>query len=134
MQQDELNLFGLAEQQRATELQNQTNALGLRDAFNQQQLQNATAAGINTANQQQSRLSLDANIQQQNYQNQLAAFQSQRPSLGSQLLGAATQLGVGWATGGFKLPSLGSTSLGGGVTTTGPMSAARSNELGIKWN
>jgi hypothetical protein len=134
VQQDELNLFGLAEQQRATELQNQTNALGLRDAFNQQQLQNATAAGINTANQQQSRLSLDANIQQQNYQNQLAAFQSQRPSLGSQLLGAATQLGVGWATGGFKLPSLGSTSLGGGVTTTGPMSAARSNELGIKWN
>ncbi len=103
VQQDELNLFGLAEQQRATELQNQTNALSLRNNFNQQQLQNASAAGAQTAARQDARLSLDSQIQQQNYQNQLTAFQSQRPSLGSQLLGVAAQAGMAYLTGGMSL-------------------------------
>ena len=61
-------------------------------------------AGQNTANQQSNRLSLDSQIQQQNYANQLTAFNSQRPSLGSQLLSTAAQLGGAYLTGGYSLP------------------------------
>ncbi len=118
VQQDELNLFGLAEQTRAEDLQRQQNNLALRRDVNQQNLQNIGSAGQATANQQQSRLGLDSNIQQQNYQNQITAFQSQRPSLGSQLLGAATQLGAAYLTGGGSLAlSLGSKAAGAAMST-----------------
>lgn len=103
VQQDELNLFGLAEQQRTGDLERAQNALALRSDINTGELSRLGQAGAQTAANQQSRLSLDNQIQQQNYQNQLQAFQSQRPSLGSQLLNAGVQLGAAYLTGGGSL-------------------------------
>jgi hypothetical protein len=106
VQQDELNLFGLAEQTRAEDLQRQGSNLALRTNVNQQNLQNLSNAGAQTSATQQSSLSLDNQIQQQNYQNQLAAFQSQRPSLANQLVGAATQLGTSFFLGGGSISDI----------------------------
>jgi hypothetical protein len=127
VQQDELNLFGLAEQTRAEDLQRQGSNLALRSNLNQQNLNNLTQAGQATANTQQARLSLDSEIQQENYNNQLAAFKSQRPSLASQLAGAAVQLGTAYFTGGGSLAGmLGSKAAGAatGGSASGFMSSA----------
>ena len=102
-QADEVNLFGLAEQQRAAELGRLGGALELRTNLNQQNLNNLTNAGINTANTQSNRLTLDNQIQQTNYQNQLTAFQNQRPSAFSSLLSTAAGLGAAYLTGGGSL-------------------------------
>ena len=102
-QADEVNLFGLAEQQRAAELGRLGGALELRSGINQQNLQNLSAAGQNTANMQGNRLQIDSAIQQQNYNNQLQAFQSQRPSAFSSLLSTAAGLGAAYLTGGGSL-------------------------------
>jgi hypothetical protein len=109
VQADEVNLFGLAEQQRTADLQRATSGLALRSDVNQTNLQNLSAAGQATAGRQESRLSLDSQMQQQQYQNQITAFQNQRPSLASQLAGVAVQAGMAYATGGMSLGgSLGS--------------------------
>lgn len=107
VQQDELNLFGLAEQQRAADLERQKSSLALRSDINTGELARLGSAGAQTAATQGTRLGQDANIAQQNYNNQLAAFNAQRPSLGSQLLSTATQLGAAYFTGGGTLAGLG---------------------------
>ena len=107
VQQDELNLFGLAEQQRASDIERQKSSLALRSDINTGELARLGSAGAQTVATQGSRLGLDANIAQQNYANQLAAFNAQRPSLGSTLLSSATQLGTAYFTGGGTLAGLG---------------------------
>lgn len=113
VQADEVGLFGLAEQQRAADLERARGGLALRSDLNQQNLNNLATAGQNTASRQESRLALDNQIQQTNYQNQLTAFQAQRPSLGSQLLSAGAQLGTAYLSGGLSLGAqLGSRAVG----------------------
>jgi hypothetical protein len=126
VQQDELNLFGLAEQQRAADLERQKSALALRSDINTGELARLGSAGQATASRQESRLGTDANIQQQNYNNQLEAFKSQRPSLGSTLLSTAAGLGTAYFTGGGTLAGLGL-----GKAATGADTAAAAGDSGI---
>ena len=121
-QADEVNLFGLAEQQRTAELGRLGGALELRTNLNQQNLNNLTNAGINTANTQSNRLTLDNQIQQTNYQNQLTAFQNQRPSAFSSLLSTGAGLGMAYLSGGGSLAGL----FGSKAATDGVEAAFRS--------
>lgn len=131
-QQDEINLFGLAEDQRNAELNRLGNALQLRQDTNQQNLNNLSAAGQNTAARQESRLTLDNSLQQTNYQNQLNAFQAQRPSMFQNLLNTGVTLGSAYLTGGGSLGGLLGGKAASAATGTATQGILPSSSLRLK--
>lgn len=102
-QQDELSLFGLAEDLRAQQINRDVGNLQLRLGTQGDENIRLTNAGINTANTQANRLSLDSQIQQTNYQNQLNAFNAKKPSAFQSLLNTGVALGTAYLTGGGSL-------------------------------
>ena len=103
VQKDELGLFTLAEQMRSDQLNREGNNLNLRLGVQGAENTRLTNAGNQTANQQSNRLTLDSQIQQQNYNNQLQAFQAQKPSAFQSLLNTGVALGTAYLTGGKSL-------------------------------